>query len=278
MAEALTAVKGASWIVQKDSSASLELYVFYDPETEDETDIEAAAEAVFPSQYVGFVLRGIEYREHGYGIFRAIGKYTTYQITAEEAGETPIDGFSPPDFSFSIDTVDVNVKTSFEVIDAASAAGRAIPGTTNANMIGWNPDGTVSGVNVPQAVHKFSETHHFANVSGSYKEILKQLAGRVNFDAPFRDHEAGEVLFAGVMGSQIANGLWALTVQFAVLENITGLTIAGLSVTKKGWDYIEWFSSDANNATNKKVERIIDGYRIHRVIRSGDFSLLGIGS
>jgi hypothetical protein len=115
-------------------------------------------------------------------------------------------------------------------------------------------------------------------VSGVYKATLKALAGKVNFGAAFRDHEAGEVLFNGVTGGQVANGLWALQFRFSVIENVTGLSIAGLTINKKGWDVIEWYTSDANNTTDKKVERVIDGYRVHRVLTQGDFSQLGIGS
>ena len=274
MAIALTKHNGASWEIGKDGSAKLGMYVFFDPLTEDEQDIEDAANAALPSVYVGYILRKMNFKEHGYGMVEAVGDYTG-QLTSEEAGEDPGESPPPPDFAFEIASTQVKVFSSYAVIDSGEAEDETIP--DNGTLIGVK-DGKVEGVEVPQMTYNFSETHHFGVVTTAYKILLASLVGTVNFGSGFLGFAAGEVMLTGVSGSQTANGLWSLRFQFSVLPNATDLAVGDFEITKAGWDYIEWFTKDSDNVTNKTLEKTLIGWRVHRVLREGNFLLLGIGS
>jgi hypothetical protein len=272
MATAKLAQDGERWTIGKDGTATQRLLVFYNPATEGKVEIEAAAAAALPGVWGAYILRSIDLDWFEYGIYEVKGNYTRAQAN-DPAAPT---GGDPPEFSFEITAQQVKVAAALAVVSSGTASGKTIP--NNGALIGVQPDGTVEGVEVPQMVYTFSETWYFASVSQGYKITLAGLVGTVNFGAVFRGFAAGEVLCTGISGSQQGDGLWKLRFQFAVVPNLISQTIGGISgINKAGWDYIEWYSEESANETTKRIERVLLGYRVFRVIRQGNFANLGIG-
>jgi hypothetical protein len=263
---------GNSWKTSSSGSAVFEMYALYDPATDDEADIEAAFLAELPATYAGFGYRDLSIKELAYGLAKGTANY------AGETSDEPDSGSpsEPSEFSFEIDSNQVKVFSSFSVIGSAAVSGETIP--DNGTLIGVQPDGTVDGIEVPQMTYSFSEVHHFKTVTNANKAALASLVGTVNFGAAFREAAAGEAMLAGVSGSKQGDEFWKIRYRWMVIPNMTGVTIGPVTITKKGWDYIEWFTRDTENTTNKKVEKKIIGYKIHRVLREGNFALLGLGS
>jgi hypothetical protein len=273
MATAKLAIDAESWKVGLDSSARLRLLVFYDPLTEDAADIEAAAEAMLPTIWGVYILRSFELNFQSYGIYECVGNYTRAQANDPE---DPTEG-EPPEFSFEITSQQVKVLASLAVVSTGTASGKTIP--DNGVLIGVQPDGTIEGVEVPQMVYTFSESWYFAAVTSAYRNTLAALVGTVNFGATFRGFAAGEVLSTGIMGAKQGADLWKLSFQFACIPNIVGGSVGGITgINKAGWDYIEWFSDEKVNATTKRIERELLGYKVHRVLRTGNFAAFGIGT
>jgi hypothetical protein len=162
------------------------------------------------------------------------------------------------------------------VIGTGTAAGETIP--NNGTLIGVQPDGTIEGIDVPQMNYSFSEVHNFRSVTNAQKAVLASLVGTVNFGAAFREAAAGEAMLAGISGSRQSDEFWKLRYRWLVIPNMAGQVIGPFTISKMGWDYIEFFTRDTENLTNKVIEKKLTGYKIHRVLRQGNFSLLGLGS
>lgn len=273
MATAKLAIDAENWKVGRDGSARLRLLVFYDPTTEDAADIEAAAEAELPTTWGAYMLRSFEMNFQAYGIYECIGSYTR----AEPNDPEDPTGGDPPEFSFEITSQQVKVLASLAVVSTGTASGKTIP--DNGVLIGVQPDGKIEGVEVPQMVYTFSESWYFAAVTSAYRNTLAALVGTGNFGASFRGFAAGEVLSTGISGSKQGDDLWKLRFQFACIPNLVSGSVGGITgINKAGWDYIEWFTDEKINATTKRVERELLGYKVHRVLRTGDFSAFGIGT
>jgi hypothetical protein len=264
-----------TWSNGKDQEAQVRFLVFYDPATEDEDDIETAVDAVADSLYRGCRASKASYAIRGIGVVEATVKYAAFpkpDYTTQTA--------STAEFAFEISVQQVKVLASLAVISEGAVSGKTIP--QNGNLIGVDPkDGKAEGIEVPQAVYTFSEVHHFRNsvVTTAYKVALAGLVGSVNYAAGFRGFAAGEVLATGVSGSKTGDDAWKLRFQWAVLPNVASLTVGSITgINKAGWDYLEWFYEEKENATNKRIDRELTGYRVHRVLRSGDYSNFLIGS
>lgn len=264
------------WQYGRDPNGKLKYLVFWDPATEDEADIESAIIAAAPSGYRGLKPNKVAFSDRGFGVCQAIVDYGPYPFPDPDATRSA----STAEFGFEITTQQVKVMASLAVISSGTASGKTIP--DNGNLIGVDPkDGKPEGLEVPQMTYSFSEVHHFRNsyVSTSFKVLLAGLVGTVNYGAGFRGFAAGEVLSTGVSGAKVGDDDWKLRFQWAVLPNVVGLTVGSISsINKAGWDYLEWFYDEKENTTSKRLERELTGYRVHRVLRTGDYSGFGIGS
>jgi hypothetical protein len=264
---------GSSWKTSSTGSAKYECYAQFDPTVDDEADVQAAILASLSGSYVGFNYKDLDIKEIAYGIIKATANYAAGEIHVQPAAGDPSE---PSEFSFEIDSNQVKIFSSFSVVTTVNASGETIP--DNGTLIGVQPDGTIEGIEVPQMTYSFSEVHNFKTVTNAQKAVLASLVGTVNFGAAFREAAAGEAMLAGISGSRQSDEFWKLRYRWMVIPNMTAQSIGGLTITKKGWDYIEFFTRDTENTTNKKVEKKLIGAKIHRVMREGDFSLLGLGS
>ncbi len=273
MATALPKWNGTSWGIGRDQKAQLVYLVSYNPATEGITEIESAILAAAPAEFgVGnpHVLSHIALTEETGTTVKAICSYDSARPKEDTSGA------AEPEFSFEIASQQVRIAASLSVVSSGTASGKTIP--DNGNLIGVKPDGTVEGIEVPQMTYSFSEVHHFAMVDTTYKNTLAGLVGTVN-NGNFRGFAAGEVLSTGVSGSKRGKELWQVRFQWAVIKNTSGLTVGPISgINKDGWDYIEWFTQEKVNTTNKKIERELCGYRVHRVLRRTSYASFGIGT
>jgi hypothetical protein len=263
------------FVVGRDPSAKLKYLVFWDPITENEAHIEAAIVAAAPSSYAGCRAMKGTFSDRGYGVVQAIVDYGPYPYE-----DPDVHTESTAEFSFEITVQQVKVLASLTVMSSGVVSGKTIP--QNGNLIGVDPkDGKAEGIEVPQATYSFSEVHHFRNayITTAYKVALAGLVGTCNFGAGFRGFAAGEVLCTGVSGSKQAEDDWKIRFGWSVLPNVVNATVGPLTgISKAGWDYLEWFYDEKENTTNKRIDRELTGYRVHRVLRTGVFSGFGIGS
>lgn len=263
---------GREFVAGRDPNAKLTTYVHYDPDTEDEDDWLAAVLATTPATYRGQAFSFVTFTEHAYDVVKAVVSYSSQRPAPDTSGA------AEPEFSFEISSRQVKIFASLAVVSSGNASGKTAP--NHGNLIGVKPDGTIEGTDVPQMEYSFSETHHFnaAAVTNSYKIALAGLVGKVN-NGSFRGFAAGEVLCTGVSGSRRGNDLWQIRFQWAVLPNEASLTIGPLSgIVKAGWDFLELFHSEKTNATTKKIERELIGYKVHRVLKFANYAGFGIGT
>lgn len=163
---------------------------------------------------------------------------------------------------------------------------RGIDGTTPPNYrgaIGVTGDG-VDGVSITVPVFQFSETHilPFAVMTEAYRATLFNLTGTVN-NAPFRGHQAGEVLFMGASGTTRENEdgelEWEIAYKFGASPNATGLVVGEITgINKRGWDYL-WvrYADHFDRETHTLGKKAVAVY-VEQVYRFGNFAALGIGS
>lgn len=141
----------------------------------------------------------------------------------------------------------------------------------------------VKGVDVVIPALQWQESYDVpaSLVTDAYVKTVASLTGCVN-EGNFRSFAAGEVLFAGCSGSQQwdsekGDGPWSLSFKFIASQNVTGLTVGGITgITKKGHEYL-WvrFTGDASqNALLQKPT----GVYVNEVYRKASFGVLGIGS
>ena len=102
---------------------------------------------------------------------------------------------------------------------------------------------SVKGVSIGQSVYKWSETWYWNrdDITADYRRTLKALSWTVN-NEPFREFDAGEVLFRGTSGIKNVNEDYVeLTYHFEQSDNSDTSYAGNLQVPgKKGWEYL-WF-------------------------------------
>lgn len=182
-------------------------------------------------------------------------------------------GENESSYQFETGGGSIHITHSKETVQAVAASGTP---PNFYNGIGWNGR-ELTGCDIVSPVFNFSETHAFpsAFVSGAYKLALFRGTGKTNAGS-FKGFAPGEVLFLGASGSKRGDENWEITFRFAASENLTGITVGGISgINKKGWEYLWlYFEDDVNQDTLVKkpavalVERVYDPY---------NYALLGIG-
>lgn len=145
------------------------------------------------------------------------------------------------------------------------------------NAIGWNRS-EITGCDIISPVYNFSEIHVIpaADVDAAYKLALFRATGKVN-NASFKGFSAGEVLFLGAAGSVRGNEDWQITYRFAASENVTGLSVGGITgINKKGWEYL-WLYFEDDVSENVLIQKPLQA-NVEQVYKTADFSTIGIGT
>lgn len=184
-------------------------------------------------------------------------------------------------FHFEVATQQQRVFTPIAPQTIHPRSGLSAPADVDKWLIGQQGDGSQpEGVEVPEPIASFSETHVFdlATVTASMQRTLLRVVGKIN-NASFRGWQTGEVMCTGVSGSQRTGEDWEISYRFSVREHQTGLTIAGISgIDKDGWQYLWPRYSVKKDGSEPILSNTIDYIVVADVHYSADFAALGIGS
>lgn len=238
-------------------------------------DIKAAVLAVAPSTFNSLPIdaaNGVNVEETE---DENLWFVTVSYSKAETAPEPPETGDS--EFEFDTSGGSVHITQALATIDSGIPSGFATtPDFSGAINVS---DGGVEGTDIVAPQYVWSETHYIddGDVDGTFKANLFALTGKTN-NASFKGFAAGETLFLGARGSKRGSGDWAITFSFSSSPNVTGLSIAGCTVDKDGWEYLWVLYEDMEDTTAKRLVRRPRAVYVVQVYESGDFSLLGIGT
>ncbi len=170
-----------------------------------------------------------------------------------------------------------NIKASRQHLASYVAAGEAAKDHKGA--IGRQIDGTIDGVDIAIAAGKFNVRveHPQGVVTPAYFRFIRSLTSRVNSTSIF-GFPAGEMLLLDGQMSDGTDAPAAVTLSFAVEENLQGLLVGGITVAQKeGHDYA-WveFKNDVDPAGLPVTKpRQIDVCRVYQ--RTNLAAALGIG-
>jgi hypothetical protein len=249
-------------------SSSLTLLYWVEGTTDDDV-AESALRTELPPSFRALPLRSWKCDPLGHELWLGKGSYS--DRTAPE----------PPDLGeakFSFDTTGGTQKiTQSYATSSYAPVGETAPDFKQA--IGVS-DGKVEGVDIVLPQLKFSLNYRKpqADLTLTYVNTLFSLTGKYN-NASFRGFSAGELLFAGAVGSEGTVQDPEITFHFIASPNVTNLSIGnGITVTSKlGHEYLWVYYEPAEDATAKRlVQNPIAAY-VERVIEPGNFALLGIG-
>jgi hypothetical protein len=268
---------GPRWTIGSNGTFSIPYWVKYVPGTDGPVEITAAVQAVVASIIGDYSLKAIDFDPIAPDQIEATARYELASGTVTDPEDPPDPGVTPPEFSLEITTNPVKITNSLQVMGFGVDGGATIP--NHGTLLGVQPDGTLEGIEVPQMQSNFSELWYWPTnlLTNAYRMTLEGLAGKVNFGGTFRSRPAGSVMFAGATLTTVANGVTPVRYHFTYSPPLVSFSVGGLTgINKAGWDYIEWFHQD--EITSDKLQRKLIGYRIHRVLHSGSFAALGIGS
>lgn len=123
------------------------------------------------------------------------------------------------------------------------------PGTAarNGGLIGVKDNGkTVEGVDIPieETKIEYSFKHPAAFFTASQIRLFSRASGTVNLN-PWGGFAGGEVKFLGFEGDEGKDIETEVKYNFAISENLTGFTLAGIpNVSKKGWEVASVYWAD----------------------------------
>jgi len=149
-------------------------------------------------------------------------------------------------------------------------------------------DNGVNGVDIVVPSLTWTESHDVPSnyVTSGYIRNIAYLTGSVN-QAPFRQFEAGEVLFVGASGShewddQKGYGPWSLSFKFVANPNVgTTLPVAKIgdigNIRAYGHEVVWVRYATSSDATKNQLVRLPVAVYVNRVYPNGDFSKLGLG-
>jgi|694.fasta_scaffold148726_2 hypothetical protein len=268
---------GPRWTIGNNGTLSIPYWVKYTPGSDDVADITDAVSAAAPLTVGAYVLKAIDFDPIAPDQIDATARYELASGSVTDPEEPPDPELTPPEFSLEISLATARITNSRQVISSGEADDETIP--TNGTLLGVQADGTIEGIEIPQAQSTFSEVWYWPTnlLTNSYRMTLEALAGTVNFGGAFRSRAAGSVMFAGATLTTVANGVTPIRYHFQYSPPLVSFSVGDLTgINKAGWDYIEWFHKD--EIASDKLKRKLIGYRIHRVFASGNFASLGIGT
>jgi hypothetical protein len=170
-------------------------------------------------------------------------------------------------FQLSFDTTGgtVHITTSKQTVNAYGTGATTADHQQSIGVTG--PDKDPEGAEIVIPVLKLTATfrHPHGVITIPQIKNLARWTGKVNSD-PFLTFAPGEVLFLGCTGQEGTDAPTEIQYHFACNENLTNLSIGGITVAnKKGHDlyWIQFKSAIANNAGTRQpkgvyVERVYD--------------------
>ena len=170
-----------------------------------------------------------------------------------------------------------------------ASAGTGIPAWLLAQPgapIGW--DGrTVHGTSiyVPQRNWTESVEIPVSDYSFDYEDAVYAVQAAPVNSASFRGYHPGQVRFLGMNAQLNAQNpdFVSAAYEFSMSPNFTAaggnpITIGGMTIDKKGWEYLDVFSAPVVDLTVFKLAPQPQYALVHRLYDLGDFSRLNIGT
>ncbi|MDD3155345.1 MAG: hypothetical protein PHS41_10790 [Victivallaceae bacterium] len=208
------------------------------------------------------------------------------EITAQyEEGETLLpdsgDVDAEPTISFDCSAVSKHILCALEQTKHPNSA------KDSGNMIGWNGrtgrEAEYAGVNIVTASMRIAITKkiRMSKINRTFMSMIANLTGKVN-DAPFRDWNAGEVLFLGASYTGVDKRSEQITVtyHFAIQLNEPRLQIEiqdqMQTLSKKGWQYLWYISEQREDASTLAPRNLITGAYLATIYPEANFSPLGL--
>lgn len=209
--------------------------------------------------------RVFDLKHASYNHYTGSVRYTKRTV---EAGESQ--------YQFETGGGTTHITHSIATSQAVKLGGGTAPNHYNA--IGW--DGKqINGCDIISPVYNFSESHVLpgSSVDAAYKLALFRATGKVN-NGTFKGFAAGEAIFLGASGSsRRGSDEWEISYRFAASENVTGLSVGGLTgINKKGWEYLWLYFAD-DVSEDVLVKKPTAAY-VEQVYKTADFSTIGIGT
>lgn len=246
--------------------------IFAVKRTDDVAEVEAKIEATAPISYRGLVRQEYAVTDEGAGIWKANVVYGKRTVQA-------------PKFTFDTGDGTKHITQSLETVNRYAPPGQEAPDMRGAINV---DDTGVKGVDVPDGVFAFTETHYLplTSVTPAYITKVRRLRGKYN-DAPWTStpfysggqgmtFAAGECRFRKLTGSKLNDEYFELTFHFEGSENAENLTIGNITgIDKLGWHYL-WvrYGNAVDKAT--RVKRPAAVY-VEKVTDAGNFNDLLLG-
>ncbi len=185
---------------------------------------------------------------------------------------------SDPRYTFEVGFGTEHITHSRSTVNRYALPGKTAPDHDGA--IGVQPDGTVSGVELPgAAAFRFSITQFvpFADVTFAFRANLLDLAHRSMNDATFQGHAPGECKFFGARGNVRGSEDYEIEFSFGGNPNETNLTVGQITgIDKLGWDYLWVEYGETIDTGAKAVVRFAKAAHVERISTPKSYGLLGI--
>lgn len=228
----------------------------------DELIVRQYIESNLPSIYLELNLSDYHPRPLGNGLWNVTATYGAQQLT------------NLGDVATSFDTTG-GTRHITQSLATVGAYGNGALVTDFMGAINVDSSG-VKGCDIPgPGTFKFSISKKWPVAFFDQTQIvaLAAMTFRTNTDL-FYGFAPGTLLFLGASGSQQGVKSWDVTYQFAFSENVTNLTVGGITgINKKGWEYL-WFVYRKFEVNSHVVQRPWRGY-VERVCETASFSTLG---
>lgn len=148
-------------------------------------------------------------------------------------------------------------------------------------FIGWNgktgQDCSIAGTDVVSSTMRESYTKYIrrSRLNTNFKRTLARLTGKVN-NSSFKGWSRGEVLFLGAnfQGADKGSEKIGVVYNFAIQENEDEVDVGGVSISKRGWEYV--WSISQTTEKDGKIQLVTLGVYVDAVYREVNFGALGL--
>jgi hypothetical protein len=232
-----------------------------------------------PLSHDGLPYLSHSYEEKGFGIWEFT---VNYGIDDSDDGSGDENSMSEEDVVISFNTGGgtARITRSLQTMQKAAKPGGVAPDFQGG--IGWDGE-RFEGTDITEPGWEWTETHYrnLDFVNRSYRRLLRSMTGTVN-SRPFRDMDAGEVLFLGCQAQNRRNSenvmIWELRYSFTAKPNRNGLVIGDLEpVNKAGWDLLWTLPELRDDEESQKTVSVPMAVYVERVYERANFANLGIG-
>ncbi len=182
-----------------------------------------------------------------------------------------------PEVSYSFNTTGgtMHIERSLKTVWQTTTEDR-----TKGGAINVDPDGNINGVDIVSANTEYIEEHAIPSekFTTQYGKMLSESTGSMN-NAPFREFQAGELLFCGVNANKkgVDAPYWNSTFRYLYSPNRVGVQIDNYTVPLvKGWDYLWKRYRAIYNEPTQETTHEIDAIYVERVYPELDFRQFGV--